>query len=41
MKVAVIGIKAPKIWRTEKGLQILSPKYFGFKEKYIPLEKMV
>ena len=40
MKVTVIGIKAPEVWRTEKGLKVLSPKYFGFKEEYIPIEKL-
>jgi hypothetical protein len=40
MEVSVIGIKTPPIWRSKKGLEILSPKYFGFKEKYVPIEKL-
>jgi hypothetical protein len=40
MEVTVIGIKTSPIWRSKKGLEILSPRYFGFKEKYVPLENL-
>ncbi|HDH07183.1 MAG TPA: DUF917 domain-containing protein, partial [Thermoproteales archaeon] len=41
MKVYVIGAKAPSIWRTEKGLELLGPKHFGFNYDYIPVEDLV
>ncbi|MFP3951869.1 MAG: DUF917 domain-containing protein [Candidatus Bathyarchaeia archaeon] len=40
-RTAVIGIKAPDIWRTSRGLEILTPKYFGFDIEYTPIEKRV
>lgn len=40
MKVSVIAIKSPDVWRTRRGLSVLSPKYFGFKENYIPIEEL-
>lgn len=39
--VAVLGIKAPEIWRTSRGLEILSPRYFGFHIDYRPIEAVV
>lgn len=39
--VAVLGIKAPDIWRTSQGLKILSPRYFGFDIDYRPIEIIV
>jgi len=38
-KVAVIGLKARPIFRTEKGLGILGPKYFGHDYEYVPIEE--
>jgi len=37
MKVAVIGVKAPSAWTTEKGIEIFGPRHFGFKFDYTPL----
>ena len=37
--VAVIGLKAVDIFRSEKGVSILGPRYFGFDFDYIPIEK--
>lgn len=39
MEVAVIGIPAVDIFRSEKGLGILSAKYFGFDIDYVPIEE--
>jgi len=39
--VGVIGIKAREIFRTEKGLNILGPKHFGFDWSYKPIEWIV
>lgn len=38
--VTVFGLKAADIWRTHKGLEMFSPKYFGFNIEYIPLEQV-
>lgn len=39
MDVAVIGIRAVEGFRSEKGLAILSAKYFGFDIDYVPIEE--
>jgi DUF917 family protein len=39
MEVAAIGIKAVDLFRSEKGIGILGPRYFGFDLDYIPIEK--
>jgi len=41
MKVSVLGFKAPEIWRTERGLSILNPRFFGFEVDYVPIEAKV
>jgi hypothetical protein len=41
LKVYVIGFKAHKIFRTEKGLEILGPKHFGFNIEYTPIENAI
>ncbi|KYH39492.1 MAG: hypothetical protein AYL31_009560 [Candidatus Bathyarchaeota archaeon B26-1] len=38
-RVAVIGVKCVEIFRTEKGLEVLGPKHFGFDIEYIPIEE--
>jgi len=38
-EVAVIGMKAWDLWRTEKGLRIYNPKRFGFDIEYVPIEE--
>ncbi|RLI33837.1 DUF917 domain-containing protein, partial [Candidatus Bathyarchaeota archaeon] len=40
-EVAVIGIKAPDLWRTPRGLEILTPRYFGFDIEYRPIEEIM
>lgn len=41
MAVSVIGFKAPEIWRTERGLSVLNPRFFGFDLDYVPIETKV
>ena len=36
-EVAVIGIRAAEVFTTEKGLEILGPKHFGFNIEYKPI----
>ncbi len=40
-ETAVIGIKAADIWRTPRGLELLTPKYFGFDIEYRPIEEIM
>ena len=40
-EVAVIGIRAPSLWRTKRGLEILTPKYFGFDIHYRTIEEIM
>jgi len=40
-KVAVVGVRAEDIWRTEKGLKLLGPKHFDFDIPYKPIEKII
>ena len=37
----VFGLPSDPKWRTVKGLEVMSPKFFGFKYDYIPIEKLV
>ena len=39
MEVVIIGYPAPKEWRTERGIEILGPKSFGFDCGYVPIEE--
>jgi DUF917 family protein len=40
-EVAVIGAKRRKEFATEKAIEILGPKHFGFNIEYIPIEKIL
>jgi DUF917 family protein len=41
-EVAVLGFKAHDLCRSEDGLKLLNPGFFGFKDiKYIPIEEVV
>jgi len=40
-EVVVLGKKAHKMWRTEEGLKLFSPKHFGFDIEYKPIEQIV
>lgn len=33
-KVTVFGIKAPDVWRTSKGIEVFSPRHFGYNIEY-------
>ena len=39
--VAVIGWRGSKVQRTEKGLDAIGPRYFGFDIEYMPIEERV
>jgi len=41
-RVAIIGLKTlDAAYRTEKGLELLSPRHFGFDMDYVPIEQVV
>ena len=40
MEVTVIAMKARDIFRSERGLFVLSPKAFGYDMAYVPVEDM-
>ncbi|AGK62013.1 hypothetical protein Asulf_02050 [Archaeoglobus sulfaticallidus PM70-1] len=37
----VIGIPCSEMWRTEKGLEVAGPKYFGYDVEYKPIEEIM
>ncbi|MEO0462360.1 MAG: DUF917 domain-containing protein [Pseudomonadota bacterium] len=37
--VAVLGFKCDPIWRSEAGLAVFSPSYFGYEVDYVPIEE--
>lgn len=40
-EVAIIGMRAPEVFRSEAGLAITGPRYFGFDIEYRPIEDLV
>ena len=40
-RVAVLGFKCDPLWRTEAGLAVFSPRYFGYDLDYVPIEELV
>jgi DUF917 family protein len=38
-RVLVVGLPCYGMWRTEKGLELVGPRYFGCDTDYIPLEE--
>jgi len=41
MEVNALAFKAPKIWRSPKGLELFGPRHFGFDLDYVPVEELV
>ncbi len=40
-KVTVLALKAPEVFRTPRGVDILGPKAFGFDIDYVPIEEIM
>ena len=40
-KVAVLGYRCDPIWRSDGGLAVFSPRYFGFDQDYVPIEELL
>ena len=38
-RVMVVGLKCYHLWRTEAGLELVGPRYFGLDTDYIPIEE--
>ncbi|MEM7690474.1 MAG: DUF917 domain-containing protein [Pseudomonadota bacterium] len=38
-KVAVLGFRSDPLWRTEAGLKVFSPRYFGYEVDFVPIEE--
>ena len=38
-RVMVVGLKCFPLWRTEEGLKLVGPRYFGLDTDYVPLEE--
>ena len=41
MNVTVIAMKAREVFRSERGLFVLSPKAFGYENEYVPVEEIL
>lgn len=39
LRVAILGLPSPSIWQTEKGLELVGPRSFGYKFDYKPISK--
>ena len=37
-RVMVVGLECIPLWRTNTGLELVGPRYFGIDTDYIPLE---
>ncbi len=40
-EVAVLGFRCDPLWRTEAGLDVFSPRYFGYDLDYVPIEQLL
>ena len=40
VEVVMVGVPAPQQWRSEKGIELMGPKHFGFDFEYTPIEKL-
>ena len=38
-RFAIIGIPCSPHWRTDAGLALVGPQYFGYNEEYVPVEE--
>jgi DUF917 family protein len=40
-RVVIIGMPCDPIWRTEKGIELVGPRYFKYDFDYVPIEDLV
>ena len=41
MTLTAVAAKAPRLWRTKKGLELFGPRHFGFDYEYKPVERLL
>ena len=39
-EIVIVGVPAPPQWRSEKGVELMGPRHFGFDFDYIPIEQL-
>ncbi|WP_439106861.1 DUF917 domain-containing protein [Congregibacter sp.] len=39
-EVVILGVPAPKQWRSDKGVELMGPRHFGFDFDYVPIETL-
>lgn len=39
-RVAMVGVPAPRQWRSDRGVELMGPKHFGFDFDYVPIEDL-
>ena len=39
-EVVIVGVPAPAQWRSEKGIELMGPRHFGFDFDYVPIEQL-
>ena len=39
-EVVIVGVPASKHWRSEKGVELMGPRHFGFDFDYVPIEEL-
>ena len=40
VEVVMVGVPAPEQWRSEKGIELIGSRHFGFDFEYTPIEKL-
>jgi len=38
-EVVILGFRCDPLWRTQAGLDVFAPRYFGYDEDYVPIEE--
>lgn len=39
-EVVMVGVPAPDQWRSDKGIELIGPRHFGFDFDYVPIEEL-
>lgn len=39
-EVIMVGVPAPDQWRSDKGIELIGPRHFGFDFDYVPIEEL-
>jgi DUF917 family protein len=40
-RAVIIGMPCVEVWRSEKGLELVGPRYFKYDYDYVPIEELV